>query len=608
MNAIEASDLSFRYRAATRDSSFAAALLRRTDALRSISFSHAEGEFLAVMGPTGAGKSSVLRCLNGAIPRFFKGDLRGRLSVFGRAPADRPVAQNAADVGIVFQDFELQMFTTTVMHEVAFGLENLALPRDEMHRRVAEALAAVGLEEYDRREPATLSGGEKQRLAIACVLAMQPRLIALDEPTTDLDPLGKTRVVEILESIRGEGRTVVLVEHEPEELRPAHRMMLLADGEIREFGKPADLLSQPERLASLGLRPPAVEQVLHGLKLEPLALDGAGTTLRSSASLRSTSPDAMLDAACRAIEDAGLMVSPDRHAEIVRRAEAERRAPGDPILEVRGLIHTFPTADGARELRAVDGVGLTIHQGEILALLGPNGAGKTTLAAHLNGLLRPAEGEVRLAGKPIANRSVADLGRQVGYVFQNPDDQIFSATVEEEIAFALHNCYSAKHERGDLSEKEIGRRVGEVMEKLGLSGLREEDPFILTKGDRQRVAVASVLASEPGVIILDEPTTGLDHGEQQRLMQLLIELNRAGHTIVLITHSMVIAAEYAHRVVVMAEGKILADGPTREVFAHPDVLARASLRAPEITRLGSRLGLNVLTPSELSPECFVPRR
>ncbi|OPZ84457.1 MAG: Energy-coupling factor transporter ATP-binding protein EcfA2 [bacterium ADurb.Bin429] len=258
----------------------------------------------------------------------------------------------------------------------------------------------------------------------------------------------------------------------------------------------------------------------------------------------------------------------------------------EPLLELRHVSHAYP--GGPPVLRDLS---LTIRPGEIIAILGQNGCGKTTLAKLMLGLLAPAEGQVLLRGAPIAGRPLAEVARAVGYVFQNPDHQLFAQTIGEEVAFGPRNL--------GVPADALPARVAETLAAVGLSGMEAHNPFLLTKGERQRVAVASILAAGPEVIILDEPTTGLDYRQQVEMMALVRRLHAAGRAIVLITHAMWLAAEYAHRCVVMAEGRILADGPSRAVFTDNEALARAGLRAPAITRLGQALGSAVLTVEEL---------
>jgi energy-coupling factor transport system ATP-binding protein len=280
-------------------------------------------------------------------------------------------------------------------------------------------------------------------------------------------------------------------------------------------------------------------------------------------------------------------VSPERHRELVEADERRIEGYGEPLIEVEGLTHRYPNG-----VVALEGVELTVRRGEFLAVLGQNGSGKTTLVKHFNGLLQPTEGSVRVHGEETVEQGIRRLGQRVGYVFQNPDHQIFSDTVADEVSFGP--------KIREMQEDEIDERVEEALAAVGLEGRGDEDPFGLTKGERQRVAVASVLAVRPEVLILDEPTTGLDYAEQRSMMDLVRRLNEAGATIIVVTHTMWVVAEYAHRVVVMRNGKMFLSGTVREVFSEEEKLRDASLRPPHIVSFGNALGFPVLSVEEMT--------
>lgn len=532
-------------------------------ALDGIDLQIAPGELVAVLGPSGAGKSTLCLCLNGLIPHAVRGTFAGQVRVLGQPTTGRRVSQIAQDVGLVFQDFEAQLFSTSVELEVAFGLENFAVPVPEMRQRVAAALATVGLTGLERREPATLSGGQKQRLAIAAVLALQPRVLVMDEPTTDLDPLGKEAVFAVARRLRGQV-TLVIAEHETEEAVAADRVVVLDRGRIAANGPPAQVLTRATWLEQRGVQPVGAAHLLDALG-EP--------------------PTLAVDQAVACLEERGWHVPDGAWAELLRRDAARAAGYGEPLIEVQNLEHRYPNG-----FKALDGVNLTIRRGEFVAIVGQNGSGKTTLAKAIAGLLSPTGGQVRVAGRPTGSYGAAGLGRVVGYVFQNPDHQIFAETVWDEVAFGPRNH--------GVPPAEVRARVEEALAAVGLAGREQEDPFALTKGERQRVAVASVLATRPQVIILDEPTTGLDYREQRQMMDLVARLQAAGHTIVCITHSMWVVAEYAHRTVVMAGGRILLDGPTRQVLAQEEVLRQAHLKPPQVTAITTRLGRTLLSVAE----------
>ncbi|MCS7283366.1 MAG: energy-coupling factor transporter ATPase [Anaerolineae bacterium] len=543
--AISIQDLSFTYAETTRP------------ALRHINGEVEEGTYVVVMGHEGAGKSTLCCSLNALVPRFFRGEYSGRVLVQGIEVARARVAEMSRRVGLVLQDFEAQLFSTSVELEVAFGPENLRLPRDEIERRIDRYLRFVGLAEMRRREPASLSGGQKQRLAIASVLALEPPVLVMDEPTTDLDPIGREEVLSVADLLRQERRTLLVVDHDPETAVDADQVWLMREGEVIAQGPPREVLTDLALLESCGVQPPPTVALF-----QALGWPGQPLTVEEAIAL---------------IREHGLA-----HP---RPLEAPTAPPnGRPvILELRDVDYVYST----RAVEALKGVNLQIREGEFLAIVGQNGSGKTTLAKHLNGLLKPTRGEVLFRGRPLGEIRRTEMARHVGYVFQNPDHQIFSNTVREEVGFSLRMA--------GMDPRTIEERVAEALAVVGLSGYEDQVPFTLTKGERQRVAVASVLAAQPQVIILDEPTTGLDYRHQRSMMEMLRGLHRRGHTVIIITHSMWVAAEYAERVVVMKEGRILLDAPTRAAFAQEGILAEASLRPPPLLRLGNWLGTSGLT-------------
>ena len=549
--------LGFRYRG------------QQKPALDGVDLEVAEGEFVVVMGHSGAGKSTLCTSLNGLIPHFFRGRMQGEVRIEGRSTREGKVGEFAKDVGLVFQDFEAQLFSTNVALEVAFGPENFAVERDEMIRRVESVLGQVRLEGFENRTPATLSGGQKQRLAIASVLAIEPRILCLDEPTTDLDPIGKLGIFEIAEDLKDrDDVTLIVVEHETEETLDADRIIVLREGKIVADGPAREVLRDVELLQESSVMPLQVTRFFHEMGLW-------------QGQLPLTPEEGLAE-----FKQRRWRVSPERHRELVEADAKREEGYGEPVIEVEGLTHRYPNG-----VVALEGVDLTVRRGEFLAVLGQNGSGKTTLVKHFNGLLKPTQGSVRVGGEETTEQGLRQLGQRVGYVFQNPDHQIFSDTVFDEVAFGP--------KIREMEEAEIEERVREALAAVGMEGRGDEDPFGLTKGERQRVAVASVLAVRPEVLILDEPTTGLDYAEQRSMMDLVKNLNEAGSTIIVVTHTMWVVAEYAHRAVVIREGKIALQDTVRNVFAKEDDLRDAQLRPPHIVSFGNALGYPVLSVEEM---------
>lgn len=531
-------------------------------ALQEIDFAVGENQLVGVVGATGAGKSTLVRCASGIVPKFFRGPFTGQVRVCGEPIADRRVADLAGAVGTVFQDFESQLFSTNARLECAFGMENLGLERAVMAERIERIAKLTGLSRLLDREPQSLSGGQKQRLALASVLCLQPQILLCDEPTTDLDPAGRKDLFAVLRRLREDGHAIVLVEHETERLLHADRIVVLRGGRVAARGTPREVLGDIGLCRENGIAAPQLFALCAGLSIpeRPATIDAAVSILQQHG--WHPAPGAVPAAAGFTHTDAPLIEVNDLHFAYT---------PGEPVLQ---------------------GVSLEIRAGEFVAVLGSNGSGKTTLIKHLIGLLRPHTGQVRFRGEPVAKIGIAGMARKAGLVFQNPDHMLFAATVFDEIAFGLRNL--------GVPAAALGERTARALDAVGLAGRETADPFAMTKGDRQKLAVACVLAAEPEVLILDEPTTGLDVLEQHKMMDLLQRLNGAGHTILMITHAMEVAARYAQRAVLMAAGGILADGPTRELFADSALLARASLEAPVCTRIGLRFGLPALTVDELA--------
>jgi len=410
----------------------------------------------------------------------------------------------------------------------------------------------VGLAGLEHRDPATLSGGQKQLLALAAVLALEPRLLILDEPTSDLDPL---RVEELLDTLgwlaERQNLTLLLLGEDLRLAQHCTRLVLLNQGQVVADGQPQEISRQVETLRRLGLRPPGLPALFWDLGRQELPL-----TLKEAWGLAA---------------DLGWRMG-------ARAAGGDGTAPapvlGEEILALKQVDFAYP---GGQEVFRDFSLGF--RQGELAAVLGPNGCGKTTLLKLLRGLLKPRAGEL-----------VSAPGLRVGFVFQNPDYQIFAAKVEEEVAFGPRQL--------GLAAAEVEQRVETSLARVHLVHLAAEDPFSLTKGQRQRLAVAAVLALAPQVIILDEPTTGLDHREQVDMLDLIRELHSQGHTIIMVTHSMWVAAHYARRLIVLETGRVALDGPTREVLAQEETLTACRLRLPAVVRFSRKFGFMALNAQE----------
>ncbi len=532
--------------------------------LRGVHLHAGLGEFIALLGRVGVGKTTLCLSLNGLVPQATGGTIRGRVMVRGRDTRRLPPAALARDVGMVFQDPESQLFQLTVEDEIAFGLENLGVPADEIDRRIDWALSLVGMEGFRRRSPRRLSGGQMQRVAIAAALAPRPSLLVLDEPTAHLDPLGRAEVLAALNQLRNEMEATVIMATQDIEwvVQMADRIAVLHNGQLRLCHACELSACEVQLLCEAGVSAPQATRLV--FRLSPPA--------------QNTHPLPLT------VPGAAQALSPARwHPPAVPRHEPSAPS-GRPIIVMDNLSFVYPNGT-----RALSEVSLQIRESEYVALVGPNGAGKSTLARTMMGLLSPTAGRVWVNGQDTRTTPIPVLARSVGYAFQNPDHQIFAPTVREELAFGPRNV--------GWAPDDIEATVSEMLARFQLGHLAEVPPAVLGYGLRRKVAVAAVAASRPAVLILDEPTGGLDWASANELLDFLDELNRQGTTIILITHDMTIVAERARRCVVLVDGRVVFDGTPRQLFVRPEVLTPAGLLPPPITRLADALGV----PPELTP-------
>ena len=513
-------------------------------ALENIDLHVTDGEFLLISGPSGSGKSSICRCLNGLIPHFYGGRVSGRVEVQGLDVAGHPTKELAMKVGMVFQDPENQLVTVDVEREIAFGLENLRFSENMIAKRIEESLDAVGIAHLRRRQLQELSGGEKQKIALASVLALHPSVLVLDEPTSQLDPKGAEEILTVVERLNDElGITVILVEHRLDRVvHHADRLLIMQGGRIFVDGDPRKVLRNGE-VESVGVGVPPVVRLVKRL---------ANRVDRDIVPLTVKEARPFLDEAFKGVHN---------FTEL-----KDRQPEGKLIIEVENLSYRYP--EGTTALRNVN---LKIHSGEFVSIIGRNGSGKTTLLKHLNGLLRPTAGKVVLKGVDTVKASAAELAQTVGYVFQNPNDHLTGETVVEDIKLSL----------GDLGLRggEVEQRVTEILDEFNLTAYREQYPRYLSGGEKQKLAVASVLVRRPEVFVLDEPTRGIEYKVKSELMQSLDSYRRNGNVVILVTHDIETIAEYSDRVILLSEGRVIMDGPKRET------LSKALLFSPQINRL-----------------------
>lgn len=518
-----------------------------------VSFDVHPGETVLLLGPSGSGKSTLALALNGLIPHAVPGTVAGIVRTGGRDATTTPVAQLAATVAMVFQDPDAQLVTGSLLDEVAFGPENLRLPVEVVLSRAEVALRRVGLWERRHDTPDVLSGGGRQRLAVACALAMGSPLLVLDEPTANLDPQGVDDVYAALRDIADDGdRAILLIEHNLDAALPLIRRVVALDarGRVVADGTVDEVLrDRAEELHTSGVWLPTA--ALAALRLRRAGYDIARVPL-TPAELREAL-EASAPVAGRAIE-------------VSSRPTGAASLP--PILTVRGL-----TLSRGRT-PVLHGIDLDVRRGEFVAIVGANGAGKTTLVQAVAGVLRPPRGAVRIGGDDIRRLSARTRAERVGFVFQNPEHQFVTTTVFGEIAYGLR--------RRRLPDADVRARTSALLDRFGLADHADAHPFLLSGGQKRRLSVGTALVGGAQVLMLDEPTFGQDRARADELLALLDDLRAEGTTIVVVTHDMQLVAEHADRMIVVADGRIAADGPTAAVFADDALLARAGLRPPPL--------------------------
>ena len=528
-------------------------------ALHAIDLHISPRENIALIGANGSGKTTLARCLNG-----LQRPQAGRVLVDDMDTSDPTQLRSIRQlVGMVLQNPDDQLVGTMVADELAFGLENLAIASDEIHRRVEETLAAFDLGAYRRYSPDRLSGGEKQRVAIASVVAMRPRYLVLDESTALLDPGERQQVAELLQRLRtAYGIATILITQSPEEAARADRVIVLHSGRIHADGPPAAFFADPTKLRALGLDLPFASALAAHLLLAETYLD--------------------LDA----LADALTALKPQTPLASWMPPTPPPSAPSKLMTE--GLTHFYDEHLPTRRC-GIRNIDLDIPTGAVLALVGINGSGKTTLAQHFNALLKPSRGRVLLDGGDIDSQPSARVRQRVGLAFQFPELQLFAETVAEDVAFGPRNLGFAPERVDDLVASAL-TMVGMPVEEFG-----GRQPLSLSGGERRCVALAGVLAMDPEVLVLDEPTAGLDPQTTARLCQLFAELSDQGRTLVLISHDMELVGRLATHVAVLRQGRIELQGPVRAILTHPEFESISGLVPPMSMQLARRLRQRGLT-------------
>ncbi len=549
---VEFKDFSFKYKTQTETT------------LKNINLTLYHGEKILILGPSGSGKSTLANCINGLIPFSYDGEITGSLKVAGIETKDASIFELSKHVGTVQQDTDAQFVGLSVGEDIAFSLENRSTPREVMLEKVDDAARTVGMENFLIEPPFHLSGGQKQKVALAGILHDEEEILLFDEPLAALDPAMGMTAVDLIDQIyREKNKTILIIEHRLEDVLYRHvdRIILVDGGQIQ-------LDSTPDELLCSGMLKE------HGIR-EPLYIS--------------------------ALKNAGIQFTPEDHLDQIEeldiskyqkaileemKAVSEYQVPPKEELLVRASHVTF----AYERRKALEDVSFDIHRGEKIAIVGKNGAGKSTMAKLLCGIIRPSSGEIFINGTNYLSMSIREIGQKIGYVMQNPNQMIVKDIIADEVRLALT--------LNQFSQEDIDKRVADTLKMCGLYPMRNWPVSVLSYGQRKRVTIASILALQPEIIILDEPTAGQDYKHYTEIMNFLEEINRDYHiTILFITHDMHLAIEYTDRAIVFADGKCIADDYVFKVLSDSEIIKTANLKQTSLVTLAKQAGID--------PEAFI---
>ena len=567
------------------------------NAVDSVSLDVEKGEFIAILGHNGSGKSTLAKHINAILM-----PTSGTLYVNGKDTADgRNIWDIRQSAGMVFQNPDNQIIETVVEEDVGFGPENLGVETEEIWKRVESALGKVGMLEFRKHSPSRLSGGQKQRVAIAGVLAMHPDCIVLDEPTAMLDPHGRQEVIQTLKELNEKEKvSIILITHHMNEAALADKIFVMNEGKIALQGTPKEVFSHYDEMKNIGLDVPVSTEIAHGLKKYGWHMpDDIISEEELLDSIKKNLPEKAEKDTEHRVEQKN-----ESKAEQDNREAQQQKDSGEVILSLRDVNYIY-SADTVYRRHALKNVSLDIWKGEFIAVIGHTGSGKSTLIQHLNGLNKPSSGKILYKGQDISEKSfkLSDLRKKVGLVFQYPEYQLFETTVLLDVAFGPKNL-GCDREQAEQQAREA----------LALVGLPEEcyemSPFELSGGQKRKAAIAGVLAMNPEVLILDEPTAALDPYGRDEILSILEDLHRKKNiTILLVSHSMDEVARFAQRIIVMDKGEILMDGTPADIFRRHKELEEIGLAAPqamyimkELKEYGLPVDTEIFTPQEAVKE------
>ena len=536
--------------------------------VNNVSFSLPRGQHLAILGANGSGKSTLARLMNGLLLPDA-----GTVCVAGMDTTDENlIYEIRRQCGMVFQNPDNQIVESTVALDVAFGPSNLALAAEEIRMRVDEALALTGLSELRDRAPHELSGGQKQKLAIAGVLAMHPSCLVLDEATSMLDPVSRAELMQLILKLRDEaGLSIVQITHYMEEALTADYVLLLSEGSIVRAGSPEEIFSRPDEMRELQLEVPPFIEITQNID-RIFCNDNAAAIIDVNEAARHVS-QVLVNARAEEFPEEILQ---DELFRLQGMVKAERRPhphADEPVIEVNDLSFSYDE-NPLQKVCALDQLNMQSNRGEILGIVGVTGSGKSTFAQHLNGLIRPEQkGKVRVLSLDLSDKkNVRQVRRMVGLLFQYPEDQLFEETVGLDLAFGPKEM--------KYSPEELAENVERAAAITGVSHLMDRSPFELSGGEQRRVAIAGVLALNPEILIMDEPSAGLDPAGREVILNNLTELAEAGKTVILISHDLESVARTADRLMIMSQGRAVAIDTPEKIFATEGILAETGLSLP----------------------------
>ncbi|MHA1745504.1 MAG: ABC transporter ATP-binding protein [Promethearchaeota archaeon] len=559
MDPITAENVSFGYKSAKNEKK----------ALDHISLQISSGKFVLLCGPTGSGKTSLIRAINGLIPHFYSGTYYGYLKIKDTDTLSTSPAHLSKDVGTVFQIPENQLFAMSVERELAFSLENLGFPREIIGERINQAIQMTGIESIRHRPPFELSGGEQQKVAIASLLALNPDILVFDEPLANLDPQSATEVVNLLHTMHTKYQKTILVsEHRLEYILPyTDEIIIIQSGQIAAHAATQAIVNQDLIYTS-------------GVDISPLL-----RWFKELHKHNEFSGDVPYKKSFQAQVLQNILSKFAISNEVlpIKASDSQTELPSiKPNIVFDGVSFSYATnpAD-PRVDEVLQNISVEFFPGEIVGLMGPNGAGKSTLIRCINGLLQPQKGTVWVKSHATNHTPIDELSQTVGIVFQNPDHQLFSTTVKDELKFSLKNL--------PLTPEEVSRQIESISDRFNLHPFLDESPFNLSGGQKKKVALASIVCRNPEIVILDEPTVGQDATQKKTLEKYLRDLQQLGKTIIIVSHDLEFIQRLASRVLILKNGTILTEGRVDEIFPNLDLLTQVSLGSLGVVQLVSEL-------------------